>query len=67
MNIELAKEFDNAETLLIVAISGTPLQILDQLYILYQEAAVRKPSQGIYMGGYYTTQIITPVWNGKKC
>lgn len=66
MQIEIADEFKQADSLLIVALSGTPQEIRTQLERLCIDMKRNKPGQGISIGADYTTQIITPVWNGKK-
>lgn len=69
MTIQLDSKFDKAEdSLLIVAVSGSRREIAAQVWGIYQDLANGcKPGQGIAIGAEYTTQIITPVWNGKKC
>jgi len=67
MQIELANEFAREQdSILIVAIAGNKAALLDQLYKLYMQVAKEKPAQGTSLGGNYTTQIITPVWEGKN-
>ena len=67
MQIELAPEFDNpTDCQLIFAIQGSRKHIIQHLKYLLAAAEVDKPAQGISTSADYVTQVITPVWNGKK-
>lgn len=68
MNITLDSNFDHtSDSMLILAIEGTPDQIHNKLSeILFNMMHGEKPRQGIFLTSETTTQIITPVWNGKK-
>lgn len=67
MTIELAPEFDNPkDCLVIIALMGSEDEIEKQLVKILQDHRSLKPCQGITIGNDYVTQVITPVWNGKK-
>jgi hypothetical protein len=67
MEIKLEPEFQKADNLLMVVISGKPGEMITRLEKICTDIKRRgiRPGTEHYIGGI-TTQIITPVWNGKK-
>lgn len=53
-------------SLLIIAIKGDPQTIREALLEITGGLPEQKPVQGVYRRVNDTTQIITPVWDGKK-
>jgi len=68
MTIQLDPKFsDVTDSTLIIAITGSPDVIKQQLQsLIIQMELYKKPAQGVAIGADYTTQIITPVWEGRK-
>lgn len=67
MQIELAPEFENPKDCqAIIAIQGSRKEIIKHLKYLLAAAELEKPIQGIFLHADSQTQVITPVWNGKK-
>lgn len=66
MTIELDRAFDNTgNSLLIIAIEGSP-ESIERTMMELARGLPEKPIQGVYIRANDTTQVITPVWNGKK-
>lgn len=67
MQINIADDFTNpTDSLAVIVLKGTPESIRKQLQYIMYDTEKQKPIQGITIGADYVTQVITPVWNGKK-
>lgn len=69
MNIQFSQEQENPkDSQLIIAISGSPEYIKERLQFLLKDcdSSYGKPTQGITCHGNGITDVITPIWKGKK-
>lgn len=67
MNIEISDDFkDPKDCMVIIVIQGSDEDIERELEKILLEHRTYKPIQGVTIGASHTTQIITPVWDGKK-
>lgn len=67
MNIEISDDFkDPKDCMVIIVIQGSDVDIDQELERILIQHRINKPKQGMKVRASSITQVITPVWDGKK-